>query len=138
MFLLWTQVTGFGCIKFASYFPNNIIKKEGAKMANNMQALLHREAENAALCQYAGRDYTFAETWEVLDIFPVCVPRIVGEWQACSALDVVEQGKLEKEAAEGMLPPFIYAELCREKDNGFLVMFALDTSYRLWICALDS
>lgn len=107
-------------------------------MQNNMQAILHREAEDAALCQYAGMEYTFAESWQIVDIFPVCVPQIVGEWQACSALDVVEQAKLEKEAEQGKLPAFIYAELCREKDTGFLVMFALDTSYRLWICALDS
>ncbi len=112
-------------------------------MQNNMQAILHREAEDAALCQYAGRDFTFAETWEVLDIFPVCVPQIAAGWLPCSAKDVLEQGKLEKEAAEGKLPPFIYAEICREKDSrekdkGFLVMFALDTSYRLWLCALDS
>lgn len=107
-------------------------------MQNNMQAILHREAENAALCQYAGMEYTFAEAWQILDIFPVCVPQIAAGWQFCSALDVVEQARLEKEAAEGKLPAFIYAELCREKDNGFLVMFALDTSYRLWICALAS
>ena len=103
-----------------------------------MQAILHKEAEDAALCQYAGRDYTFAETWEILDILPVCVPQIAANWQLCSALDVVEQAKLEKEAAEGKLPAFIYAEVCKEKDLGFLVVFALDTSYRLWLCALDS
>lgn len=107
-------------------------------MANNMQALLHKEAEDAALCQYAGMEYTFAETWEILDIFPVCVPQFAVNWQLCSAKDVLEQGRLEKEAAEGKLPAFIYAEVCKEKDLGFLVVFALDTSYRLWLCALDS
>ena len=107
-------------------------------MANNVQALLHREAENAALCQYAGREFTFAATWEVLETFPTGAPRIVGEWQACSALDVVEQAKLEREAWENGPPAFIYAEMCREKDTGLLALFALDTSYRLWLCALDS
>ena len=107
-------------------------------MANNMQALLHREAENAALCQYAGMEFTFAETWEVLETFPTGLPSFAAEWQACSALDVLEQAKLEKEAAQGKLPAFIYAEICREKDLGFLVVLALDTSYRLWFCALDS
>lgn len=106
-------------------------------MQNNMQALLHREAENASLCQYAGMEYTFAETWQIVDIFPAIVPQVIIGWQLCSALDVVEQARLEKEAAQGKLPAFIYAELCREKDNGFLVMFALDASYRLWIRPLD-
>ena len=107
-------------------------------MANNMQAILHKEAENAALCQYAGMEYTFAETWDVLETFPMGAPRIVAEWQACSALDVMEQAKLEKEAWENGPPAFIYAEICKEKDLGFLVMLALDTSYRLWFCTLDS
>lgn len=107
-------------------------------MQNNMPALLHREAENAALCQYAGRDFTFAETWEVLETFPTGAPRIGAEWQACSALDVVEQAKLEREAWENGPPAFIYAEICREKDTREVCLLALDASYRLWFCALDS
>ena len=107
-------------------------------MQNNIQAWLHREAENAALCQYAGAEYPFAEVWEVLETFPTGLPRFAAEWQACSALDSVEQAKLEREAWENGPPAFIYAEICKEKDIGEVCILALDASYRLWFCALDS
>lgn len=101
-------------------------------MANYfLQAMLHKEICVAGYCQN-----TFAETWEVLHSFSTINPpkEQAENWYPCTAADIMELGVLENNAQVfHTLPPFIYAEICREKENFLTYVFALDTSYRLWL-----
>ena len=105
-------------------------------MANYfLQAMLHKEVCNAGFC--FGKEQAFAETWEVLDTFPaIATPKgkQAENWYPCTAADIMEQGFLEEQAhVFHNVPPFIYAELCRIKDTANVYLYALDTSYRLWL-----
>lgn len=106
---------------------------------NNLQNQLHKAAENCSLCQYAGQEYPFAETWQVLMPWPetVRLPETATvAWQCLYTPNAKElpESITARHHFSGELPVFIYLEMVAEKDcKASVFMLALDGLGRLWL-----